>query len=45
MNARVYHFSAGHGLPLKICSVRLIQRGDVFEEASPSVEHELERKV
>ena len=45
MNARVYHFSVGHGLPLQICSVRLIQHGDVFEEVSPSVQHELERKV
>ena len=32
----------GYGLPLQIRSVRLIQHGDVFEEVSPSVQHELE---
>lgn len=32
----------GYGLPLQIRSVRLIQHGDVFEEVSPSVRHELE---
>lgn len=33
--------SVGYGLPLQICNVRLIQHGDVFEEVSPSVRHEL----
>lgn len=32
----------GYGLPLQIHSVRLRQHGDVFEEVSPSVQHELE---